>query len=77
MIHTTIGVYLDGSKKVNGVTSERLADHIRYNLDFRPGRALFVDGICLHRGGLDSVRCDTLERGVKAITRQIDTSPYV
>ena len=50
MIHTTIGVYPDGSRKVNGVSSENLADHIQYNIRFRPGRAFFVDGKCIYRG---------------------------
>lgn len=44
MIHTTIGIYPDGSYKVNGVKSEDLDSHIAYNQKYRPGRALLVDG---------------------------------
>lgn len=57
-IHTTVGVYPnwkvlgDMGYKINGVASEDLSDHIKYNLTFRPGRALFVDGVCKHRGTL-------------------------
>ena len=50
MIHTTVGVYNDKTYKVNGVKSEHLAEHIKYNLDLRPGRALVVDGQCLNGG---------------------------
>ncbi len=77
MLHTTIGVYNNGDRKVNGVPSENLAGHIQYNLHFRPGRALFVDGKCLHRGYLDRERCDALEEELVAIKATKDTQPYV
>ena len=50
MIHTTVGVYPNGQYKTNGVESEDLAQHIWYNMTFRPGRTLFVDGVLLYRG---------------------------
>lgn len=50
MIHTTIGVYPNGDYKSNGVRSENIAAHIWYNITFRPGRTLYVDGILIHRG---------------------------
>lgn len=52
MIHSTIGVYANGSFKTNGVLAEDLSDHVQYNLKMCPGRAFFVDGICLNRGYL-------------------------
>ncbi len=36
MIHHTVGVYNDGSRKENGVSSENIASHIWYNLGMRP-----------------------------------------
>jgi hypothetical protein len=50
MIHTTIGIYLDGSYKVNGVQDQDLNSHIEYNKTFRFGRALIVDGKIVHLG---------------------------
>lgn len=43
-IHTTIGVYLNGDYKINGVKEEDLDHHIKYNILWRFGRALIVDG---------------------------------
>lgn len=53
-IHTTIGLYLNGDYVVNGVSSEDLNDHINYNIKYRFGRALFVDGECIHKGYFDN-----------------------
>jgi hypothetical protein len=55
-IHTTIGVYNNGDIKTNGVSEEHLETHIQYNLDYRPGRAFFVNGECLNKGYLDDER---------------------
>lgn len=77
MIHLTVGCYADGSRKTNGVKSENLAEHIQYNLIFRPGRALFVDGFCLHEGYLDKGRCAEIEAELKGKTADRDTAPYV
>lgn len=53
-IYTTIGIYPDGSYKVNGVEEGDLAFHLKYNEDFRPGRALMVDGKIVLDGGMKS-----------------------
>jgi len=50
MIHTTVGLYANGSFKINGVLPEHLDDHIQYNIDYRPGRSFFVDGKCMNKG---------------------------
>jgi len=50
MLHKTYGVYLNGSWKRNAVDPNDLPAHIQYNKDFRPGRALIVDGVVLHQG---------------------------
>ncbi|WCK57022.1 hypothetical protein PP175_27930 (plasmid) [Aneurinibacillus sp. Ricciae_BoGa-3] len=49
MNHVTIGVYSNGEYKVNVVQGNHLQDHIEYNQTMRPGRALFVDGKCIHQ----------------------------
>lgn len=76
VIHTTIGVYPNGDYKVNGVCSENLADHIHYNLTYRPGRAFVLDGVVLYKGSCPS------EAFILSIRRDIpnatiDTIPYV
>jgi len=78
MIHHTMGVYNDGSRKHNGVASEDLASHIWYNLNLRPGRALFVDGFCLNEGYLSKERCEAIESELKAkpVIMQKCTVPY-
>lgn len=50
VIHTTIGLYPNGEFKMNGVKPEDLQGHIEYNKQWRWGRALFVDGICVFKG---------------------------
>ena len=78
MIHHTVGVYNDGSRKTNGVTSENLAGHIKYNLTLRPGRAFFVDGYCLNEGYLSHARCKEIEKELQeaAFRPPRDTAPY-
>jgi hypothetical protein len=77
IIHT-MGVYANGDRKHNGVTSDHIDDHIKYNLTFRPGRALFVDGKCVHRGNLSQESCDAIERelAAKPVSMRTDTMPY-
>lgn len=60
-IHTTIGIYANGERVVNGCPSDELADHITYNIKMRPGRALFLDGYCIHRGYLNREDITPLE----------------
>lgn len=65
MIHTTIGVYNNGDRVINGVPSENLAFHLKYNIFLRPGRALFLDGHCIHRGYLSKERVEAIETELK------------
>jgi hypothetical protein len=83
MIHHTVGVYPNDEhgcgRKHNGVTSENLARHIKYNLDFRPGRSLFVDGWCIYTGiGRTRERDEAVEKELQANPRTMerDTAPY-
>lgn len=79
-IHTTIGVYLNGSFKLNGVTPENLGTHIEHNIKYRPGRALFVDGECVHKGYLCDEKVKSFEerisKSLKHFTMINDTQPY-
>lgn len=78
-IHTTIGVYNNGSFKINGVSSENLESHIEYNTVMRFGRALFVDGICIHKGYLDDKRIEEFSELFNSnpqYTLNVDTAPY-
>jgi hypothetical protein len=77
MIHFTAGYYGDGSRKVNGVPSKNLASHIWYNLVMRPGRAFFVDGVCLNEGYLTRERCAEIEKELATEAGpDEDTAPY-
>lgn len=76
-IHTTIGIYPDGSYKTNGVESKHLKDHIKYNKSCRPGRALMIDGVIVLEGYAQGGQVDVelLERlKSKKVTKS--TVPY-
>jgi len=76
MIHTTIGVYLSGHYKTNGVTDENLESHIEYNKTMRFGRALLVDGKVVHLGYYNESDREMLEERFKDIKIDKDTAPY-
>jgi len=65
-IYSTIGVYHNGDKKFNGVAAEHLGQHIKYNITFRYGRALFLEGKCLYRGYLNAETTSKLEKEFEA-----------
>ena len=77
-IHHTRGVYNNGEYKDNGVHSHFLDQHIQYNTTMRFGRALFVDGWCVHKGYLDDKRIAEIERQLKKkpVVMDRDTQPY-
>lgn len=79
MIHHTRGTYTNGSFKDNGVSSENLAEHIKYNLLMRPGRAFFLDGICLNEAYLTKEEVTDMEKKFKETPVKMprDTQPYV
>jgi hypothetical protein len=65
MNHITIGVYTNGESKVNFVENKHLEDHIEYNKTYRVGRALFVDGKCVHEGYLNKDEVAAWEDKIK------------
>lgn len=77
-IHHTMGVYNNGDCKHNGVHPNDLKDHIEYNLRMRPGRAFFVDGLCLNNGYLSQERIDEIveELATKPVVMNTVTLPY-
>lgn len=74
MNHITIGVYANGSYVINVVQPAHLEYHIEYNKVMRFGRALFVDGECVHQGYLPTFKIAEWEHKVKAIMLDVDTS---
>lgn len=79
MNHVTVGVYSNGYYKVNVVREEDLEEHIEFNKTFRWGRALFVDGECVHQGYIsgDMVKKWTKRISEMKIDTSHDTRPYV
>lgn len=75
-VHHTRGVYNNDSFKDNGVAPEHLRGYIKYNLTMRFGRALFVDGKCVHRGYLNEERCLAVERALVGVSASKVTAPY-
>jgi hypothetical protein len=77
-IHHTLGVYPNGDRKHNGVVDSHLAEHIAYNLAWRPGRAFFVDGVCHNTGYLGAERCAAIAAELQAhpVVMKQDTAPY-
>lgn len=78
IIHTTIGVYPDGSYKVNGVSSKNIESHISYNKLYRCGRVLIVDGEIVHKGTLKpEYLTELLKRiPIDKIKMYHDSEPY-
>lgn len=85
-VHTTIGVYPnwdglgDNGYKINGVDPVDLQGHIVYNLNYRFGRALFLDGKCIYQGGISDVAVTFWEKLIQdnpgKFTKQEVTKPY-
>lgn len=76
MIHTTVGLYPNGDHKSNGVESENLAEHIRYQR-FRPGRTFYVDGVEINEGNATQETKDKFLTTLESIVYTKDTQPYI
>jgi hypothetical protein len=70
MLHHVRGVYLNGQFEDSKVKSEDLANHLYYDIHFRPGRALFLDGKCLHKGHLEMSRCMDIQNALVVSLQQ-------
>lgn len=69
LVYPSIGVYNNHERVYNGVASEHIVHHIRYNLCYRPGRALFVNGVCINKGYLSETECENM-------INELQTNPY-
>lgn len=78
-IHHSMGVYNNGDRVHNGVLASHLENHIKYNQVFRPGRALFIDGVCHNTGYLDEARIAAIvaELASQPVVMSECTQPYV
>ena len=80
-IHTTIGLYSDGTHVINGVSSNNLYSHVGYNVINRPGRALFVDGACAFKGSISNEAIAEFQQKMKENPDRFkankDTAPYL
>ncbi|PHR96669.1 MAG: hypothetical protein COA78_28435 [Blastopirellula sp.] len=75
-IFNTVGVYPNGDYKTNGVAADDLYVHIGYNAMHRPGRALFIDGVCYLEGiGVDMTMAQELVEGL-GVHHTKCTAPY-
>jgi hypothetical protein len=57
MDHQCVRVYNNGDRAVEPRPASRLSEWLEYNKGFRPGTALFVDGVCHQTGYLSEDRC--------------------
>jgi hypothetical protein len=65
--------------KQNFVRNEHLRNHVKYNLENRPGTALFVDSHCVSVGYLGDERCVVIQRQLieNPVTSDLPSSlPY-
>lgn len=69
MIHKIKGVYADGREVNKIVESEKLALELEYDIFNRSGRALFLDGICIHKGFLNVNAIDKIEKRLNESNR--------
>ena len=81
----TVGIYPNKQWKYNVVREEDLAEHIDYNLTFRPGRVFYVNGVRKCNGLISPTRLeeyDKLEEHIrtdilKDVNLYRNTRPYV
>lgn len=55
----------DGSQSVDVREPDVVRQWVRFNQDFRPGTALFVDGDCVEQGRRTKEDCDRLSAQMK------------
>ena len=74
MNHISVGVYANGDHIINIVRDEHIIGHIEYNQQFRPGRALFVNGECINKGYLKDESVDKWKEKIKEMNIDSSTS---
>lgn len=53
-LHNSVRVYNSDNFVVNAVKHDDIKSHINYNVTYRFGCALFIDGVCVYSGYLQS-----------------------
>lgn len=80
-VYTTLALYPNGEFKINGVKQHNIVNHVAYNLLFRPGRALFVQGKCIYKGfnnsneSINEVEQMFIQKKIAFCDK--DTAPYI
>lgn len=80
-LHHTRRLSLSGSVTDNFVRAGDLEEHVRYNVLYRFGQALFVDGKCVHDGHFSKshhAAIENMERELakRPFTPLRETLPY-
>jgi hypothetical protein len=78
-IHHTRSLYPNGDFHDNGVPDFRLKSHVEYNMLWRPGRALFVDGKCVYEGinvRPEAIAAMEAQLAERPVVMRRDTAPY-
>ena len=74
---TTVGVYPNGPSNTNGVALKDLPYHIWYNLSWRPGRALIVNGELWYKGlGVAEEKLAEEIESYRDLVHIVSTAPY-
>ncbi|MDX5808800.1 MULTISPECIES: hypothetical protein [Bacillus] len=73
MNHVSIGVYNNETYVVNIVPDHNLQKHVEYNKIMRFGRALFIDGECVHTGYLSDKKIEVWSEKIKGMNIDILT----
>lgn len=71
-------IYNNGDYVDNLVLGEHLKEHVEHNCLYRPGTALFIDGICVNKGYLDDFMCTQHSELLKHFDKSLlkHTVPY-
>ena len=70
--HVTVGVYPNDSCYINVVRPQHLHSHVNYNVEYRTGRALFIDGKCVIKSHLSDEKVKEWEERISLM--DIDSS---
>lgn len=69
--HKVVNVYTNEDFVIEEISKNKLIEHISYNKTMRFGRAIFVDGKCVHKGYLTK---DQIKQWEVKLEKEI---PYV
>lgn len=64
-MHVCIRIYANGDRKREDRTPEDMPAWVAYNAAYRPGNALFVDGVCKGTGYFTAEQCAQIEESLR------------